>query len=812
MQPPTLTACALRQALLRSLLALCIAATGVRSTRGDDESAPPVLQGSASTLPLGLGVSAAVAGDAHWEELLLETRVNGLPPVVTLLALRDARGRLWIAADAFGWWDMLPPEGEAINHQDRAFHPLDGQPGLSYTLDPSRLTLEIQATAPWFTRNRVDSGTHAHTAPPEASPGAFLNYDLNVGHSDSDTFGSALIEIGAFNGWGVAISDFLVRQGGANTDEGLVRLQTTWTLDLPERRASLRVGDAVGFPGGWGRAVRFGGVQWATNFATQPGFITFPLPSLAGETALPSTLELYVNGMRRMSSEVPPGPFSIPDLPTVTGQGEVQLVVRDLLGREQVITDRFYASTRLLRTGLHEFSYEVGSEREAFGRESFDYGDAFAAGTHRIGVSDSFTLELRGEAMSGRYTAGVGGAFLLGRFGVLHGAFAGSHGDRGEGGLLRLGFEHSSRRLGFGFNLQLASEEFTQLGLRADELPPSSIGQAWLSLPLARAGSLSLSYALRDERPTETWPDRGRFETLGASYQVSLGDIGYLSLSVNRIRAEEDDTLFALHFTRPLGRRSTASASANFGSGVDQLALQVQRSLPAGSGFGYRARAGLLDQERFDAGLSAQNDYGTWLVDISHASGETGVRATASGGLALLGGDVHLARRMNSSFAVVQVGDFEGVRVYADNQHVATTDASGRALLPRLRAYEENPVRVEVGDLPIDARVDQIERKAVPYFRSGLVVTFDISRSRNAVFRLLRADGTPVPAGSIITAPGGERFPVGYDGQAFVTGVDSGTALAARWNDTACAFELNLPEGEDPMPDLGVISCTESNR
>jgi outer membrane usher protein len=799
----------------RTLLAVCLAASGIRSLRGNDEAAAPVPLSSASTLPLGLGIIAAVDGDAadaHWEELLLETRVNGLPPVVTLLALRDPRGRLWIAADAFAWWDMLPPEGETVDHQGRAFHPLDGQPGLGYTLDPSRLTLEIQATAPWFTRNRVDGGAHARTAPPEASPGAFFNYDVNVGHSGSDTFSSGLFEIGAFNGWGVAISDFLVRHGGANLDEGLVRLQTTWTLDLPEQRASLRVGDAVGFPGGWGRAVRFGGVQWATNFATQPGFITFPLPSLNGETALPSTLELYVNGMRRMSSEVPPGPFSIPDLPTITGQGEVQLVVRDLLGREQIITDRFYASTRLLRTGLHEFSYEVGSEREAFGLESFDYGDAFAAGTHRVGLSDTFTLEARGEARSGQYTAGVGGALLLGRFGVLHGALAGSHGERGEGGLLRLGFEHSSRHLGLGFNLQLASEEFTQLGLREDELPPRTIGQAWLSLPLQRAGSLSFSYTLRDERPAETWPDRGRFESLGASYQVSLGDIGYLSVSVNRVQAEEDDTLVAVHFTRPLGTRTTSSASASFSGGSDQLALQVQRSLPVGTGFGYRARAGLLDQERFDAGLSAQNDYGTLQIDAGYADDATGLRASASGGLALLGGDVHLARRMDSSFAVVQVGDFEGVRVYADNQHVATTDENGRALLPRLRAYEENPLRIEVGDLPIDAKVGQVDRQAVPYFRSGLVVNFDVSRSRNAVFRLLRADGTPVPAGSMIAAPGGERFPVGYDGQAFVTGLDTGAALEARWNGTVCAFELILPEGEDPMPDLGVITCRESHR
>jgi outer membrane usher protein len=507
-----------------------------------------------------------------------------------------------------------------------------------------------------------------------------------------------------------------------------------------------------------------------------------------------------------MTSEVPTGPFSIPDLPVVTGQGQVQLVVRDLLGREQVITDSFYASSRLLKRGLHEFAYELGAERESYGLQSNDYDRAFFAGTHRFGFTDRFTGEARVEALSGQYTAGLGGALLLGRFGVVHGSLAGSHGDRGAGGLVMLGFEHSSRRFGFGFNLEMATEEFAQLGLLEDQLAPKSRGQVFVSVPLRRAGSISLSYLRREERD----PEIGLFESLNASYQVSLGRVGYLSMFASRIQGQENDTIIGLNFTRSLGPRTTSGASGTFSNDSDQLLARVQRSLPVGSGVGYYARAGMLDQQRFDAGVSAQNDIGTVQLEVSHSSGETGTRASASGGLAWLDGDVHFSRRMDDSFGVVRVGDFEGVRIYADNQHVATTDADGRALLPRLRAYEENPLRIEVGDLPLDARVAQLEQKAVPYFRSGLVVDFAVSRSRNAIFHLLRPSGEPVPAGSIITAPNGERFPVGYDGEAFVTGVDTGTSLSARWNGTSCAFELVLPETDDPMPDLGTLTCRET--
>ena len=48
------------------------------------------------------------------------------------------------------------------------------------------------------------------------------------------------------------------------------------------------------------------------------------------------------------------------------------------------------------------------------------------------------------------------------------------------------------------------------------------------------------------------------------------------------------------------------------------------------------------------------------------------------------------ARRLDQSFAVVEVADFPGMTVYVENQPVGRTDSKGRVLLDSLRAYERN--------------------------------------------------------------------------------------------------------------------------
>jgi outer membrane usher protein len=128
------------------------------------------------------------------------------------------------------------------------------------------------------------------------------------------------------------------------------------------------------------------------------------LPNLRGEAVMPSATDIYVDGVLRRSAGVPPGPFQLNNLPVVTGQGEVRVVTRDLLGREQVTTLPYYASTRLLRQGLSEESWEIGAIRQNYGSVSDDYGRAVATVQQRRGLSDVMTVEGRVEALREQQT------------------------------------------------------------------------------------------------------------------------------------------------------------------------------------------------------------------------------------------------------------------------------------------------------------------------------------------------------------------------------------------------------------------------
>lgn len=79
-------------------------------------------------------------------------------------------------------------------------------------------------------------------------------------------------------------------------------------------------------------------------------------------------------------------------MPVITDEGDVRLV-RDLLGREQVITQPYYASPRLLRGGLQEYSFESGLIRKNYGISSATYGRALMVGTDRVGLSDRLTAD-----------------------------------------------------------------------------------------------------------------------------------------------------------------------------------------------------------------------------------------------------------------------------------------------------------------------------------------------------------------------------------------------------------------------------------
>ena len=183
------------------------------------------------------------------------------------------------------------------------------------------------------------------------------------------------------------------------------------------------------------------------------------------------------------------------------------------------------------------------------------------------------------------------------------------------------------------------------------------------------------------------------------------------------------------------------------------------------------------------------------------------------GSLAWLGGRPYAAREIADGFAVARVGDIPDVRVYLENHEIGRSDAKGRILLPSLRPYESNRIRIEAEDLPIGARVSELELRVAPYFRSGAVVEFPVRTSRQVVLHALRESGEPVPEGAVVRIVGRDEWSVvGTDGMIYLTDLEDTVSLSVTWLEERCEMTVPLPDGDEPLPDIGTQLCAEVAR
>lgn len=750
---------------------------------------------------------ARIAAPAVGELALLDLRVNGIALPETVDVLRCPAGpalslEVWTAL-------RLRPAGTApVQHEGVAYQRLGDLPGVRARVDEATQTLVIDAPASAFVGARFALDAPAPAVSVASAVGGYANYDLQWQRHDapgvaSRTTAGALLEAGAFGPAGTGRLTGLVRDGGAAS--GWVRLDTSWTIDRPAQLASLRLGDAISKPGAWGRALRFGGVQWGTDFAVQPGFLTFPLPSMQGEAVLPSTVDLYVNNSRRLQRDVPAGAFDLTEVPLVTGQGRVRMVVRDVLGREQVIEQPYYVSPALLRPGLHAVAYELGLVREDYGLASNRYGRLYAAATDRAGIGERFTRELRIESLGRQVAGGATGLWLAPALGVMNLSAVASHGPDGSGGLLGAGVDRQALDWSGSLQVRYGSRHFAQAGQGPNESPrlgvSAAVGRSWG--PIA----VGLNY-LEQTR----WRDDTRQRIVGANVARVLGSLGSLSLVALRDLGSAATTV-ALSFTHVIDAHTSVGAAATrqrdrgFDSTVSSV--QVQRNVAEETGFGYRLSADRGDIDRQAVQGVWQGQHAVVQAGVARFGSQTETQAGVSGGLAWLGDSVFASRRIDGSFAVVEVADYPDVQLLHDNRPVARTDARGRALISGLRGYEPNRIAIDPENLPFDAEVGALEAVLTPPARSGVALRLSVQRSRSASFRLVGRDGDAVPPGSELSIDGQSRsFPVGFDGKAFVSGLSARrTQVLARWSGRSCRAWVQLDDEVGDVPELGTLRC-----
>ena len=776
------------------------------STRSPRTRAPTYHILIAALVALG-AAGARADGPGGLSEAVLEVSVNERTGGEMLVVLRDAEGRLYLEAGDYTRLNLVTPAGGGREFDGKRYFPLAALPRVALDFDAASQHLNIKAPPEDFLTTRATAAPRRAVPVTPAEPGAFLNYQLSDQQVEGLRTSGALAELGGFASQGVLTSSTVARDSGG--ERQTVRLDTTFTHDFVERLETLNVGDAISDPGSWGNAVRFAGVRWARNFGIRPDLLTTPLLTTGGTALVPSTVDVFVNNQRVSSTSVPPGPFVIDNVPTVTGAGDVNVVVRDALGREQVLTQSFYTGVSLLAPGLSQYSIDLGKVREDYSIASNHYGATLGAATYRRGLTDNLTIEAHAEYLGGdARAAGVQLASQADTFGIVTVTVAGGGDANGQGGLVGLGFERRERRVSVVLNAAYASDGFRQVG---DELIPGlryrTRALAQFGFDVGRAGTLAAAAVV------ETYRVGPSLETVSLTDSVPLGRQSSLGLTVSRTSGVTSSTSAYLTYVLALGGRRAVTATAVKGSGEAAPSNQVYATYlqnpPIGPGMGYRF--GASSSGNYDTDLRAQFEPVDVELQAVRNEGVSGQGVYVRGAATLLEGQLGATRELTNSFAVVDVGGIAGVPVYLDNQLIAKSDASGHALLPNLRAYEANHISVAPEELPLATEIGSRSVVLAPGFRSGVVARFPVSRIHGGTFRLVTEDGRPVPAGASAEF-GGSAFPVAMDGTTYVTTYATEGEGEARWDGTRCRFRLPAPPADDPQPDLGKIPCLAPGR
>jgi outer membrane usher protein len=750
-------------------------------------------------LPIG-ATTAVVDARTHLAEIVMQVVINRVVKEEAVVLLRDGPAHIFATADQLRRWRIRPPVLADRMVSGVEYFDVFSLDGAAISINETRQELEVTLPANAFETTQRANEVVMRPIPEASRFGSFLTYDAIWQHTPEISDPLATFELGAFNRFGMGSSQFFMR----GRDRRGIRLETFWSKDFPEYVATLRVGDSISRGAdGWGRSLRFGGVQFGTNFATRPGLSLLPMQTVSGSAVVPSTVDVFVNNALVTQLDVPPGPFSIGNIPISSGPGTLRVVVRDLLGREQIVEQSVLGSSMLLSPNLNDYSFEFGRLRRSYGAASDDYGELFSSLTWRRGLSDTLTAEAHLEASENRaVAASVGAAVNVGRLGIVSLTAIGSDHQRGAGSAWSLAIQRPGQRVTTAVVAQYSSPEFWQLGQLSTDKRSRLSASAIVGVPLGHAGSINVAYLKR------SFHER-------ASEPIEIVTLGWSSLLLRRLYAG-----FSLRHT--LGTSKSSSVGFNFSLLLDPRTsgsaflegesrnVSIQRSLPVGSGWGYRGKAD--NNDTIEAGTSYQNDDATFSVDASHQRGTLSMQIAARGSLLWFDRTFFGSRQLSDGFAVVRVGRQDGVRVYNGNQWVATTDKRGLAIVPKLLPYQENVISIDDRDLSFDIEIADLRKIAVPQYRSGVVLDFDIRSQRPAELRVVQEDGMPIPAGSSVWVnESKQEFRVGFDGRLYLTGLQNANRIRIHNGPFQCGLSLPMESADDPVPDLGTFTCLSSS-
>lgn len=684
--------------------------------------------------------------------------------------------------------------------------------GVTAEYDGAHQMLHLTVPSEWLPTQHVGGRDLIPQEVARSSFGALFNYDVYYSDpsKDAQSYVAALTEQRLFDGFGmISNTGVYTRYFGQGVEVGnerdrYVRYDTYWRYNDQQHMLGYQLGDFISGSLNWTNAVRMGGFRFSRNFAVRPDLVTYPLLNFSGDAAVPSAVDLFINGAKASSAELQPGPFTLSNVPYINGAGQATVVTTDALGRQVTTSLPFYVSNTLLAPGLSDFDLSVGKLRRDYGLRNFSYDTAAASGIYRYGVNQHLTVSAHGESASGLKLAGAGADIGVGVYGTLSLAASNSDSNSGTGQQYVAGYSYYGRNVGFALQrLQRVGDYQDLTSVSSDFRLARRSDQATGTLSLEKLGTVGAGYF--DIRAD----DGSRTRLLNLSYNRSLWGSSSVYLSVNK-ELGGDDYSALLQFVIPLSK----GGMVNVGVTRDTQRRYSERAMwsravPSEGGVGwnvgYSGGAQHFQQAdmtwrtqhmQIQGGLYGEhNDYTRW--------------ADLSGSLIWMDNAVFASNQVNDAFVLVDTQGYGNVPVRYENQLMGHTNDAGHLLVPWVASYYPAKFGIETLQLPANVSAGETEQRVAVSQGSGLLLDFSLKQRVSATVTLVDAQGQALPLGSRATEiNSGVTRMVGWDGQAYFEDLQRDNRLHVITTEgKQCHAEFSLDPNRAEIAQVGPLTC-----
>lgn len=558
--------------------------------------------------------------------------------------------------------------------------------------------------------------------------GASLGYRLNTRKStDNDIISTnAKLSPTITSNYGSLSGEFSLND--LNNNPEVVKDFLTYRYDDIKNKLTYTAGD-ISTSGD----ASFGlvGLKIEKNFDLDPNKVIIPTLRFQEKIAVPTTLDLYVGGLKRSHEKLRTGIADF-DYYINNNTGEkIEAKFTDANGETKILTFNLYTFDKLLKKGLSNYSVSIGRYQSTTSSTIYDV--LATNGSYKYGVSDTLTVGTNitqiGDIL---YNSNEINAVLFNYFTLF--VSAGAAYDSGKKIIspftkIRVGKEAKD------FTIFAAYESYGD-NISENEIFPflKQRALARLYLPIHKY-NISLGLDVLDEIDKNKEHSR--------IYNASMSLPSYKGITSN-IRASYQEAPYkdykiSFNMQKDLGKNYEMNFKDEYQDKYkdNTTFLKLSKNKSYNSENDYSYNIGLSKNKystNLETGLDYVSKYANFNIGTNTTKKNTTYRAGVSGSLKLTKGKLEFSNANDTSYILVKVGNIPNVEIYIGDKYAGKTNENGEVIISKLAVNKINDIIVSPKSLPLGVVLDVNDKKVFVKKNSANYINFKVDTVRDYSF------------------------------------------------------------------------------